>query len=73
MVQLDTKAGCVMGWVLCCTDDHKSILYSGQIHDVKITKNYKLPNYMFESTLTANRLWLNMFNLRGGFCAMVKY
>ena len=34
MVQLDTKAGCVM----CYSDDHKSTLSSGQIRDVKYPK-----------------------------------
>ena len=38
MVQLDTKAGCIMGWVLYSSDDHKSTLNSGQIHDVKYAK-----------------------------------
>jgi len=37
---------------------------------IKIDKPY---NYMFEGTLSAKRLCLNMFKLRDGFCVMVKY
>ena len=66
-VQLDTKAGCVMGWAMCCSNDHKSNLNRGQIHDVKYPK-YKY--YTFESTLNTKRLCVKIFKLRGAWIVL---
>jgi len=43
------------------------------IRNEYITKNDKLYNYMFESTLNAKRLCLKVFKLKSGYCVMVNY
>ena len=58
--------------MMCCSNDHKANLIS-EIRNENIIKIDKPYNYMFEGTLSAKRLCLNMFKLRDGFCVMVKY